>query len=59
MGTMANSSDPDELPHHAAFHQGHQCLLRLKQSTESKVHLQLYLEILSCYPLICTMIEPS
>ena len=26
-GTFANSEDPDEMPHHAAFHQGLHCLL--------------------------------
>ena len=25
MGTMANSEDPDEMPHKAAFHQGLHC----------------------------------
>ena len=28
MGTMANSEDPDEMPHNAVFHQGLHCLLR-------------------------------
>ena len=32
MGTFANSEDPDEMPHSAAFHLGQQCLLR--QSSE-------------------------
>ena len=27
MGTLANSDDPDEMPHHAAFRQGLHCLL--------------------------------
>ena len=31
MGTLANSEDPDEMQHDAAFHQGLNCLLRLKQ----------------------------
>ena len=31
MGTLANSEDPDEMQHIAAFHQGLHCLLRLKQ----------------------------
>ena len=26
-GTLANSEDPDEMPHNAAFHQGLHCLL--------------------------------
>ena len=32
MGTSANSGDPDELQHKAAFHQGLHCLLRLQHS---------------------------
>ena len=28
MGILANSEDPDEMQHHAAFHLGLQCLLR-------------------------------
>ena len=28
MGTLANSEDPDEMPHNAAFHLGLNCLLR-------------------------------
>ena len=27
-GTLANSEDPDEMQHNAAFHQGLHCLLR-------------------------------
>ena len=27
MGTLANSEDPDEMPHNVAFHQGLHCLL--------------------------------
>ena len=30
MGALANSEDPDEVRHDAAFHQGLHCLLRLK-----------------------------
>ena len=30
MGTLANSEDPDEMLHNAAFHQGlHVCLLKM------------------------------
>ena len=32
MGTLANSVDPDVMPHKAAFHLGLHCLLRQKQS---------------------------
>ena len=28
MGTLANSEDPDEMQHIAAFHQGLHCLLK-------------------------------
>ena len=37
MGTLANSEDPDEMPHNAAFHQGLHCLLRLKLSSEKEI----------------------
>ena len=38
MGTLANSEDPDEMQHHAAFHQGLHCLLRLKQPSGAEIH---------------------
>ena len=31
-GTIANSEDPDEMPHNAAFHQGLHCLLRQRHT---------------------------
>ena len=34
MRTLANSEDPDEMPHHAAFHLGLHYLLRQKRSSE-------------------------
>ena len=34
---MANSEDPDEMQHDAAFHQGLHCLLRLKQSSGTEI----------------------
>ena len=48
MGTLANSEDPDEMQHNAAFHQGLQCLLRLKQSSGTEIHHNL--EILPMTP---------
>ena len=33
MGTLANSVDPDEMPHNVAFHQGLPCLLRENRSS--------------------------
>ena len=35
---MANSEDPDEMQHHAAFHQVLHCLLRLKQASGTEKH---------------------
>ena len=34
--TLANSGDPDEMPQKAAFHQGVDCLLRQKRSSEKE-----------------------
>ena len=38
MGTLANSEDPDEMQHIAAFHLSLHCLLRLKQSSGTEIH---------------------
>ena len=57
MGTLANSEDPDEMLHNAAFHQGIHCLLKQKRSSEKK--LQSYLEIIFCDPSIYTMDHPK
>ena len=37
MGILANSVDPDEMPHYVAFHQGLHCLLRQNQSSEKEI----------------------
>ena len=37
MGTMANSEDPDEMPHMAAFHQGLHGFLRQNRSSEKEI----------------------
>ena len=39
MGTFANSEDPDEMQHDAAFHQSLHCLLRLKQSSRTEIQI--------------------
>ena len=39
MRTLANSEDPDEMPHTAAFHQGLHSLLRQKRSSEKEIKL--------------------
>ena len=51
--TLANSEDPDEMPHNAAFHQGLHCLLRKKRYSEKQ--MQFYLEIIACGPSNYTM----
>ena len=48
MGTLANSGDPDEMQHNAAFHQGLHCLLILKQPSGTEIH---DFEIFTCNPL--------
>ena len=39
MDTLANIEDPDEMQHNAAFHLGLHCLLRLKQSSGTEIHV--------------------
>ena len=53
---MANSVDPDEMQHYAAFHQGLHCLLRLKQPSGTEIHHDL--ENSTCAPLKYTMDNP-
>ena len=38
MGILANSEDPDEMQHYAAFHQGLHYLLLLKQPSGTEIH---------------------
>ena len=38
MSNLANSEDPDEMQHNAAFHQGLHCLLQLKQTLGTEIH---------------------
>ena len=51
MLNLANSDDPDEMPHNAAFHQGLHCSLRQKRSSEKKCNL----EVITCDHSIYTM----
>ena len=53
MGTLANSEDPDEMPHCAAFHHSLHCLLR--QNGCSKKEKQYFGDIMTCDPSIYTM----
>ena len=52
MRSLANSEDPDELPHKVAFHQGLHCLLKHKQSCN------FCLEIVTSDPSVLTMVHP-
>ena len=58
-GTLANSEDPDKMPHnvefhkgYAAFYQGQLCMLRRNRSFEKEI--QNILEIITCDPSIYT-----
>ena len=53
---LANSEDPDEMQHYAAFHQGLHCLLRLKQPSVTEIVNNL--ETFTCDPLKCKMGNP-
>ena len=57
MGTLANSEDPDEMTHHAAFRQGLHCLLRQNHSSEKEI--QFFFGIITCDPSIYTTDHPS
>ena len=37
MGTLANSEDPVEMQHYAAFHQSRHFLLKLKQASGTEI----------------------
>ena len=39
MGTLANSEDPDEMQHNAAFHQGLHCLLKIKTNIQGQKYI--------------------
>ena len=52
MHNLANSEDPDEMLHHAAFHQSLHCLLRQKLYLIERNTI--YLEIITCDPSIYT-----
>ena len=52
MHTWANSKDPDEMPHNAAFHHGLHCLLRQIISVK---RIQYHLEIITFDPSVYTM----
>ena len=54
---MANSDDPDEMPHNAAFHQGQHCLVR--QNPTSGKEYYIFLEIITCVPSIYVMDHPD
>ena len=57
MYTLANSEDPDEMLHSAAFHQGLHCLLRQDWSSEKEI--QYFLKIKTCDPSIYTIDYPD
>ena len=46
MSTFANSEDPDEMQHNAAFHLGLHCLLKLKRSPDKKDNILLNFDLI-------------
>ena len=56
MGTLANSEDPDEMHHKAAFHQGPHCFLTLKQPSDTEIDQNI--KTSTCDPLKYTMGSP-
>ena len=56
MSSSANSEDPDEMLHHAAFHQS---TLFAKTKQYSVKEIQFYLRIITCDPLIYTLDHPK
>ena len=56
MGTLANSKDPNEMQHYAAFHLGLHCLLRLNNLKGQKYVI--IFENSTCDPLKYTMGSP-
>ena len=57
MSTFANSEDPDEMKHNAAFHQGTHCLQRYKRISDKTNTLFFFNYTLT--PLISTMDYPN
>ena len=52
MRSLANSEDPDEMPHRVAFHQGLHCNLKRKK-------IIFYEEVITCNPSFNTMDHPK
>ena len=48
MSTFANSKDPDEMQHNAAFHQALHCLKRSKRYSDKG--MQYFRKIITCHP---------
>ena len=47
---MANSKDPDEMPHHATFHRELHCLLCQNLSSEKEIYVYIFLRLLPMTP---------
>ena len=58
MGTFANSEDPEEMQHNAAFHQGLPCLLKIETQSGTESHQ--YIGESTCDPLtLCIRETPK
>ena len=59
MGTLANSEDPDEMPHLCGISSGSTLFAKKKRSDLQRKKYNNYLEIITCDPWIYTMDNPK
>ena len=55
MGTLANSKDPDEMQHNAAFHQGLHCVLILIKHSVREMNAFPYFERKTRLKICCSL----
>ena len=56
---MANSEDPNEMPHYAVFHKGLHCLLIFDKIDLPRKIYNISFEIITCVPSKYTMDHPD
>ena len=61
MGTLANSADPDEMPHYVALHQGLHCFLWPTSFFTERYRIpymyNISLQIIACDPSMYTLVQ--
>ena len=53
MCVLCQTEDPDVILHDGAFHQGLQCLIRQKQTSETEIQLVSGCSPLAIFPMSC------